>query len=118
MATQPIADVVYRGDKAGVVYWDETRRVAVFQYTPEFVRRGLDLAPLKMPLREAPYQFPNLHDSFSGLPGMLADCLPDTYGNTLIDDWLRSQNRSVEGFFPVDRLCYMGRRGMGTGSCF
>ena len=114
MATQTIADVLYRGDKAGVVYWDEARRVAVFQYTPEFVRWGIELAPLKMPLREAPYQFPNLPESFSGLPGLLADCLPDTYGNALIDDWLRSQNRSVEDFSPVDRLCYMGRRGMGA----
>ena len=114
MAAQTIADVLYRGDKAGVVYWDADRRVAVFQYTPEFIRRGIELAPLKMPLRKAPYQFPNLHESFSGLPGLLADCLPDTYGNALIDDWLRSQNRSIEDFSPVDRLCYMGSRGMGA----
>ena len=114
MAAQTIADVLYRGDKAGVVYWDEDRRVAVFQYTPEFVRRGIELAPVKMPLRKAPYQFPDLHESFSGLPGLLADCLPDTYGNTLIDDWLRSQNRVIKEFSPVDRLCYMGRRGMGA----
>jgi serine/threonine-protein kinase HipA len=114
MAPQTIADVLYQGGKAGVVYWDDARRVAVFQYTPEFIDKGIELAPLKMPLRKAPYQFPNLHESFKGLPGLLADCLPDTYGNVLIDDWLRSQNRSIAYFSPVDRLCYMGRRGMGA----
>ncbi len=110
----PMADVLYGGQKAGAVLWDSSRRVAVFQYTPEFVRDGTELAPLKMPLREAPYQFPNLHESYSGLPGLLADSLPDTYGNTLIDDWLRGQGRSPGSFSPVERLCYIGNRGMGA----
>ena len=115
MADSPIiADVLYQDAKAGVVYWDAARRRAVFQYTPEFIERGFELAPLKMPLRKAPYQFLNLHESFSGMPGMLADCLPDTFGNALIDDWLRSQGRSITDFSPVDRLCYMGKRGMGA----
>lgn len=108
------ANVFYQGDQAGVAYWDAERRVASFQYTPEFVRRGVELAPLMMPLRNAPYQFVNLHESFGGLPGLLADCLPDVYGNTLIDDWLRQQGRSPEDFSPVERLCYVGNRGMGA----
>ncbi len=111
---QLLADVLYGEAKVGVVYWDAPRGVAVFEYTPEFVGTGVELAPLKMPLRAAPYQFPNTHESYAGLPGMLADCLPDTYGNALIDDWLRQQGRRPAEFSPVERLCYLGGRGMGA----
>ena len=113
MATS-FANVFYQGEAVGVAFWDATRRVTSFQYLPEFVQRGIELAPLMMPLRNAPYQFANLHESFGGLPGMLADCLPDVYGNTLIDDWLRQQGRSLDDFSPVERLCYVGARGMGA----
>lgn len=109
-----IADVIYKGDKVGVVVWERYHQIATFQYTTNFIQQGLELAPLMMPLRKAPYQFPNIHESYSGLPGLLADCLPDTYGNTLIDDWLRSQGRSPSEFTPVERLCYIGSRGMGA----
>ena len=109
-----LADVIYLNKKAGVVYWDENLRAAVFEYTPEFIRDGVELAPLKMPLRTGAYQFNNLHESYSGLPGMLADSLPDTYGNTLINEWLRRQHRSPVDFSPVERLCYIGDRGMGA----
>ena len=110
----PVADVLYDSQKMGAVLWDSSRGVGVFQYTPEFVSAGVELAPLKMPLREAPYQFPDLHESYSGLPGLLADSLPDTYGNALIDDWLRAQGRVPATFSPVERLCYIGNRGMGA----
>jgi len=113
MATS-FANVFYRREPVGVAYWDAARRAASFQYTPEFVRHGVELAPLMMPLREAPYQFANLHESFGGLPGLLADSLPDVYGNTLIDDWLRQQGRVPDNFSPVERLCYVGNRGMGA----
>ena len=113
MATS-FANLFYQGSQAGVAYWDEERRAASFQYTPEFVRSGVELAPLMMPLRNAPYQFTNLHESFGGLPGLLADSLPDVYGNTLIDDWLRQQGRVPADFSPVERLCYVGNRGMGA----
>ncbi|HRI80930.1 MAG TPA: type II toxin-antitoxin system HipA family toxin [Opitutaceae bacterium] len=110
----PFADVYYQGVKAGVAYWDATRRLAAFEYTPKFVRSGAELAPLMMPLRSGPYQFANLHESFGGLPGLLADSLPDTYGNALINDWLRQQGRSPADFSPLERLCYIGNRGMGA----
>lgn len=113
MATS-IANVFYQDAKAGVVFWDASRRFAVFEYTPEFVREGVELAPLKMPLRAGPFQFPNLHESYFGLPGMLSDCLPDAYGHTLIDAWLRQQGREPADFSPVERLCYIGNRGMGA----
>lgn len=110
----PFADVYYQGVKAGVAYWDATRRLAAFEYAPPFVRSGVELAPLMMPLRAGPYQFANLHESFGGLPGMLADSLPDTFGHALIDDWLRQQGRSPVDFSPLERLCYIGNRGMGA----
>jgi len=112
--TTAFANIFYQGAKAGVASWDTVRRLASFQYFPEFVKSGIELAPLMMPLRDAPYQFANLHESFGGLPGLLADCLPDVYGNTLIDDWLRQQGRLPAEFSPIERLCYVGNRGMGA----
>ena len=109
------ANVMLWGRRIGAVSWDETRSLAVFQYDPAFVGAGIDVAPLKMPAREAPYEFPALNrGTFRGLPGMLADALPDRFGNRLIDAWLAETGQSPEDFNPVDRLCYIGRRGIGA----
>ena len=109
------ANVILWGRRIGAVSWDETRSLGVFQYDPAFVAAGIDVAPLKMPAREAPYEFPALNrESFRGLPGMLADALPDRFGNRLIDAWLAESGQSPEDFNPVDRLCYIGRRGIGA----
>jgi serine/threonine-protein kinase HipA len=109
------ARVVLWGRDIGAVSWLADREVGVFQYAPEFLGSGIELAPLMMPLREAPYAFPSLpRDAFKGLPGLLADSLPDKFGNTLIDSWLARQGRSAESFNPVERLCYIGTRGMGA----
>lgn len=109
------ARVLLWGRDIGAVSWLEEREVGVFQYTPEFLGSGIEVAPLMMPLREAPYEFPSLsRDAFKGLPGLLADSLPDKFGNALIDSWLASQGRTAESFNPVERLCYIGTRGMGA----
>lgn len=109
------ASVVLWGKRIGAVSWDETRSLGVFQYDPAFVGAGIEVAPLKMPVREAPYEFPALQkETFKGLPGMLADALPDKFGNRLIDAWLAETGRSSERFSPVDRLCYIGNRGIGA----
>ncbi|MDO8188459.1 type II toxin-antitoxin system HipA family toxin [Conexibacter sp. JD483] len=93
----------------------ESGRAATFQYDPAFTGSGIELSPLVMPLRTAPYSFPTLaRSSFNGLPGLTADSLPDRYGNALIDAWLASQGRTAASFDPVERLCYVGRRGMGA----
>ena len=103
------------GRQIGAVLWDEDRDVGVFEYTPEFSRSGIEVAPLTMPLRSGVYDFPALnHDTFKGLPGMLADSLPDKFGNALINRWLAEQGRTTDSFDPVERLCYTGRRGMGA----
>ena len=68
-----------------------------------------------MPLTPAIYSFPELRGStFYGLPGLLADALPDRYGMKLIQVWLQKQGRSLADFSPIERLCYMGSRGMGA----
>ncbi len=109
------ASVVLWGRRIGAVSWDEARSLGVFQYDPAFVGAGIEVAPLKMPVREAPYEFPALQkETFKGLPGMLADALPDKFGNRLIDAWLAETGRSSERFNPVDRLCYIGNRGIGA----
>ncbi len=104
------------GTTIGYVAMDAGERHARFQYDPDFVASGIDLAPLQMPLRENfIYRFPDLHTrSFHGLPGLLADSLPDKYGNRLINVWLAQTGRRAEDFNAVDRLCYTGRRGMGA----
>ena len=109
------ANVILWGRRIGAVSWDETRSLGVFQYDPDFVGAGIEVAPLTMPAREAPYDFPALNrESFKGLPGMLADALPDRFGNQLIDTWLAVTGRNPETFNPVNRLCYIGRRGIGA----
>ncbi|MEA5079797.1 MAG: type II toxin-antitoxin system HipA family toxin [Anaerolineaceae bacterium] len=109
------AQVTLWGSNIGAVSWDSTREVAVFQYDPAFVGSGIQVAPLMMPLRELPYEFPALNrETFWGLPGLLADSLPDKFGNAIIDAWLAAQGRTRESFNPVERLCYVGSRGMGA----
>jgi len=109
---------------AAVTLWD-TRiaavsigpgaRYATFQYDPAFVRSGIEIAPVQMPLRAQPYSFPGLpQDAFSGLPGLLADSLPDRWGTALVNAWLASQGREQSSFDVVQRLCYVGTRGMGA----
>ncbi|MBU0714162.1 MAG: type II toxin-antitoxin system HipA family toxin [Verrucomicrobia bacterium] len=110
-----VATVLLWGQEVGAVMWDDLRGVARFEYDPAFVAQGSNIAPLTMPLRGGIHEFPELRrTSFQGLPGLLADSLPDRFGNRLIDLWLERQGRSKEDFSPVERLCYLGTRGMGA----
>jgi len=109
------AKVLLWGSVIGAVTWLEDREVGVFQYSPGFLSSGIQIAPLMMPLNEFPYEFPALErNTFRGLPGLLSDSLPDRFGNAVIDAWLSSQGRTAESFNPVERLCYIGSRGMGA----
>jgi serine/threonine-protein kinase HipA len=109
------AHVILWGREIGAVSWLEDRGAAVFQYAPEFVGSSIQPSPLMMPLAVRPFEFPALpRDAFRGLPGLLADSLPDRFGNAVIDAWLAEQNRSADSFNPVERLCYTGARGMGA----
>ncbi len=108
------------GLRVGAVAWDDDRGHAVFEFDPGFLDHGLDLAPLTMPLAEIRrgskrFAFRNLpRQTYLGLPGMLADALPDRFGNRLIDAWLALQGRSAASFSPVERLCYIGKRAVGA----
>ena len=85
-----------------------------FEYDAEFARSGIQVAPIVMPLSRRVYRFPELsRPTFRGLPGLLADSLPDKFGNALLDAWLVSQGRQPDFFNAVERLCYTGERGMG-----
>ena len=109
------ARVLLWGSDIGAVTWVPGRDVAVFQYTREFAESGIQVAPFTMPLRDSVFEFPSLsRETFRGLPGMLADSLPDKFGNRIIDAWLARQGRSAASFTPVERLCYTGSRGMGA----
>ncbi|MBP6682563.1 MAG: type II toxin-antitoxin system HipA family toxin [Halioglobus sp.] len=110
-----IAKVRLWGRTIGAVSLAPGRQVAAFQYDPQFARSGIELSPLAMPLSERVYEFPALAlNTFHGLPGLLADSLPDKFGNALIDAWLATQGRMPESFDAVERLCYIGTRGMGA----
>jgi serine/threonine-protein kinase HipA len=110
-----IAEVRLWGRTIGAVSMDEGRDYAAFQYTPEFAESGIEVAPLTLPLSSRVYEFPELaRRTFHGLPGLLADSLPDRFGNALIDAWLATTGRTPESFGPIERLCYTGTRGMGA----
>jgi serine/threonine-protein kinase HipA len=103
------------GRRIGAVVLEDGRDVASFQYEPGFADSGIEVSPLVMPLSRRVHAFPELaRKSFRGLPGLLADSLPDRFGNALINAWLATQGRTPDSFNAVERLCYIGRRGMGA----
>ncbi len=109
------ARVILWGKDIAAVTWDEARAVGVFQYHPDFVHSGIQVAPTTIPLGEGTFEFSSLaKETFKGLPGLLADSLPDKFGNALIDAWLATQGRAPDSLNPVERLCYIGTRGMGA----
>lgn len=118
-----VAEINIWGELVGAVAWDPRLGYSVFEYEPAFKSLGWDLAPLTMPVLSSRnlYTFPELrmerqapNDTFKGLPGLLADSLPDRYGNQLINIWLARQGRSQDSMNPVEMLCFMGSRGMGA----
>jgi serine/threonine-protein kinase HipA len=110
-----VAEVRIWGRTIGAVAVDGRGRFATFEFTPEFVRSGIQLAPLVMPLANRVWQFSDLPTAtFHGLPGLLADSLPDRFGNAVIDAWLAAQGRLPGDIDAVERLCYTGTRGMGA----
>jgi serine/threonine-protein kinase HipA len=109
------AEVRLWGRTIGAVSWDAAREVAFFEYDPAFRTSSIQVAPLTMPLSSEIYAFPELpRETFYGLPGLLADSLPDRFGNALINAWLAAEGRSAGSLNAVERLCYTGHRGMGA----
>ncbi|MCH5293952.1 MAG: type II toxin-antitoxin system HipA family toxin [Treponema sp.] len=109
------AEVYLWGTRIGIIHQPRGRRYASFEYDRKFLDSGIEVSPLKMPLSSSVYEFPDLAGgAFHGLPGLVADSLPDTFGNTVIEKWLLSQGKSISDFTVIDRLCYTGKRGMGA----
>lgn len=111
------------GEMLGAVAWDKQQELGVFEYDPTFQNLNWDLSPLKMPVNSGNriFQFPENRPSrnsefntFKGLPGLLADILPDKYGNQLINIYLAQQGRPENSMNPVEQLCFIGTRGMGA----
>ncbi len=105
--------------RIGAVAWNPDTGLATFQFDSDFLKSNLDLAPIKMPIEGAAkriFSFPELinNNTFKGLPGLLADILPDKYGNALINTWLAHQGRASDSLNPVEMLCFIGKRGMGA----
>jgi serine/threonine-protein kinase HipA len=110
-----IANVKLWGRTIGAVSWDEDRGYAFFEFDPQFVKSGIQIAPLTMPLSRKIFSFPGLaRETFYGLPGMLADSLPDKFGNALINAWLVKEGRAEDSMDSVAKLCYISSRGMGA----
>ncbi|MEP6613439.1 MAG: HipA N-terminal domain-containing protein, partial [Mucilaginibacter sp.] len=103
------------GKRAGAIAWEPDTGFATFEYSPSFVGQNLELAPLKMPVEadSTIFSFPEFagNTTFKGLPGLLADVLPDRYGNALINTWLAQQGRPADSMNPVEMLCFIGKRG-------
>ncbi len=109
-----VARVKMFGMNVGTFKWDDTYDMARFEYDEHFVGKGLEPSPLMMPVKQGRiYSFGNLNrDVFYGLPGMLADSLPDTYGRALFDKWLSMVGRTSGN--PIETLCFLGQRCMGA----
>lgn len=107
------------GETVGAVAWNSDTELASFEYEPKFIAKNWDLAPIKMPIatnNKRIFSFPELRtvQTFRGLPGLLADVLPDDYGNQLINSWLAKNGRPENSMNPVELLCFIGTRGMGA----
>lgn len=111
-----VADVILWGNKIGAIFWDDQRELGIFEYAADFIEaEGIEPSPFKMKKRKGQFSFAGeSKETFKGLPGLLADSLPDKFGNTLIDTWLAKNGRSINEFSPVERLCYIGTRGLGA----
>ena len=109
------AEVYLWGTRIGIIHQDISKAYATFEYDEDFVDSGIELSPIRMPLGRNIYEFPSLAvEPFYGLPGLVADSLPDRFGNEVIEQWLMSHGKSLSDFTAIDRLCYTGKRGMGA----
>ena len=107
------------GQRIGAVAWDSASGIGSFEFEPSFLKTNLNLSPIKLPIQNAQkriFYFSELkeNETFKGLPGLLADILPDDYGNALINSWLSTQGRPTDSLNPVETLCFIGKRGMGA----
>ncbi|MDF7629011.1 type II toxin-antitoxin system HipA family toxin [Erwiniaceae bacterium L1_55_4] len=110
-----VINVTYAQQEVGAVSFDSEKGSGAFEYAPNFIKQGIELSPLKMPLATQIYSFPELaFTTFKGLPGLIADSLPDDFGNAVLNAWVASQGKLPADITPLQRLQYTGKRGMGA----
>lgn len=110
-----VITIRYQDDVVGAVSFDTEKGLGSFEYDPGFIKKSVELSPIKMPLSNRIYNFPELDfNTFKGLPGLIADSLPDDFGNAVLNAWVAGQGRSPGDITPLQRLQYTGKRGMGA----
>ncbi len=110
-----VIKVAYNGLEVGAVSFDSASGLGAFEYNPGFIKTGIELSPLKMPLSKRIFSFPELDfATYKGLPGLIADSLPDDFGNAVLNAWVAAKGKSPEHITPLQRLQYTGKRGMGA----
>ncbi len=108
-------NVHYGQYAVGAVSFDTMTGTGAFEYSAAFISTGIELAPLKMPLSRRIYAFPELnYETFKGLPGLIADSLPDDFGNAVLNAWVAAKGESPADITPIQRLQYIGKRGIGA----
>ena len=107
--------IKYANHEVGALSFDTNTGTGAFEYTSGFIKTGIELSPIKMPLSKRIYTFPELSfETFKGFPGMIADSLPDDFGNTVLNAWIAGQGKQTSDITPLQRLQYTGKRGMGA----
>lgn len=110
-----VINVTYQQHDVGAISFDTDKSIGAFEYSSSFIKQGIELSPLKMPLAKQIYSFTELDfNTFKGLPGLIADSLPDNFGNAVLNAWVAAQGRSPSEITPLQRLQYTGKRGMGA----
>ena len=110
-----VVSVKYKEHDVGAVSFNTETGIGLFEFESRFIKTGIELSPIKMPLSRKIYSFPEADPVvFNGLPGMIADSLPDDFGNAVLNAWIASQGKSTSDITPIDRLKYTGKRGMGA----
>jgi serine/threonine-protein kinase HipA len=109
-----IIEVKLYNETIGAVEWNDNRGSSTFQYSTSFLKSNIEPSPLMMPTQERIFETSRDHINFHNLPYLLSDSLPDDFGNIMMKEWLRQRQISIDSINPVDRLSYVGRRGMGA----
>ena len=115
MVSHQVARVEMWGQTVGALAYQPESGLCAFEYDPSWIRTGIEISPIRLPLSGRIYQFPALpRPTYRGLPGAFADTLPDDFGNAVIDAWLARTGRARDSFTALERLLYTGSRGMGA----
>lgn len=109
-------DVFLWGTKIGMLDYEPGQtEIATFEYDENFIKVGIELSPINVSTQNKIYNFDNISfNTFHGLPGFIADSLPDKFGNQLIDQYFTQKGKNNNEITALDRLLYIGDRGLGA----